>query len=923
MSCFNKVKIFFLFGIILFMTPPSYSIITYDGAVAGVNNYSSCDSITWYDSKGWPRTVYFGKVRPVDPTYVGFITRMTWYTDNGMMVTGDEADPNHSHSWGTVRGRNIYRTGFGYTINHDLSGNVSRQFTHGTNFQQSVIFQGDNHLIYRVTFDQAENNTSANRFKVTVDWFFKNGDDKIEYAITYDASPNYVSDDNPYQNDSRSPYFSFDWDGDGTTGDNEGGTSTIVPISGCSFADGKVFHTSDMLNWTYGGSSKIPYVWSWMQGNITGSDTVTRSYNAELGLVQTVSTNIHIGGGPNGGIASSGTNLPGDIDTANAWKLPYQLNAYQSWKGNRLTWQLPYNYVDGENGETTPPYQSYTVSILLDKRTEKGVTNLIVENQNIMAGNVTFSAVAGTILTSGPEGVGNPNTKTYSHVGYDDVYRTWEMTASTNVAEFNFNLASFVYKSPVFVIKGFTASVKPDVVSNTLLNVRLSEGSDYLCSLDDANDSLYLTLIGDVTGNNRIRVAFSGLPIPLAPTTFHLDSTSSNALSFSWTDNATNESAYLVYWSITTTRPSAAGMTLSSNLETATINGLNSSTLYYVWVIASNSYGKSSALSGSGTTTSGFFIAPAVFLIDDFTDGNTTANGDWGTWSEEHGGQVADATGVVSITNDSSFSNNSVLYKYHTSSGTWTYNSLTLSFSLRDLTVNDNTNLSFWVKGTGTSAVVLEIYTPLASSSNGWTRYNHSLGVLPSAWTYVSVSLKSNNFSWPSWQTNGVYGFTSAVTFANGFAWKAVTAGGLDGSIMLDNVRISTTNSMITPSPGILNVHKSYSNTTLGGLVSPSVPGATVRMNIRATNVGGTSLSKTILYDQISSNVTYSTNSIVLGTGWSVEYSTNQIPDQFWSSGNYSASLLWPKSSVRWIRWKHDSFPSGGRVSIFYDIIIR
>lgn len=84
---------------------------------------------------------------------------------------------------------------------------------------------------------------------------------------------------------------------------------------------------------------------------------------------------------------------------------------------------------------------------------------------------------------------------------------------------------------------------------------------------------------------------------PAQPTTLKVTSLLSNSISLSWTDNATNESAYLVYCNLYNQIPASPSAILSANITSFSTNGLTPSTNYFFWVKASNEYATSEAAS--------------------------------------------------------------------------------------------------------------------------------------------------------------------------------------------------------------------------------------------------------------------------------------------------------------------------------------
>jgi hypothetical protein len=133
----------------------------------------------------------------------------------------------------------------------------------------------------------------------------------------------------------------------------------------------------------------------------------------------------------------------------------------------------------------------------------------------IYRGIVDFAAIQGTLVESGREGSAHPNVKDYDIPGYNHVYRRWEYQAAANSAvAFSFNLSAGEYVNPVFRIGNYTLATAPSTLA--LNGEELSNGADYVCSLDDSNDQLYLTLARTLSGNNTIAINTTATIVPEA-----------------------------------------------------------------------------------------------------------------------------------------------------------------------------------------------------------------------------------------------------------------------------------------------------------------------------------------------------------------------------------------------------------------------
>jgi hypothetical protein len=496
---FNSITRFAL--VALFFTVSVSATITYQPDIAGVNGLTAVDKVSWTDSKGWTRSAYFAKGSSSIAMADGYITRFEYNTAAATTITLNEPSSGGDLS------------GLCYTVNHNsynLEGNGgwTIQKEQGSNFSLSTPIQGPSHLIYHVSFLQ-KGDDGSKQYKVTLNWSFYEGCDYFVYSITYDCMGQTFGDD------SRSPYSEFDWDGDGQT--------TGTPITGMSFGTAKVFMASALSttnpgnsSWTYTQANTIPYVWEWLD-----------SPSRECGYVQTQTQTQNKGGGGDWIQGTTGTVMPEN------WRIPYQMNCYQGYWGNRITWGVEY--------ASLAPFHSWTLAIMLDQKSDNGVDNLIKETERIHNGTITFTAGTngGTVVTMGHKGAGDTTTVTYSPAGFNHTLRTFEITApSGNQARFNFNLSSGTFQSPTFVVHNWTAAQPPVTVTKN--GVAQASGTGYYASVDDPNNLLFITMIGSLTGNNDILLAGQFDPtVPGSATGVSAVTLTPGVNRITWTDEAT------------------------------------------------------------------------------------------------------------------------------------------------------------------------------------------------------------------------------------------------------------------------------------------------------------------------------------------------------------------------------------------------
>lgn len=476
---------------------------TFEPDSPGVNGFTTVDKITWVDSQGLVREFYFAKQYPnaITPGVRGYVTRMTWQPDSSSARIVAEEDPSginvsNSQGWG-VNVMHMHWSQYGGT--HPIFGSGASATTtkrDGFDFTQSAVLRGEHHVIYRVRYKQYTTLQKASYDDrrwvwVTTDWFFADGLDYVIYAHTLDASAGIDSDPMRFLNNTLAPYSlltpaswknTYDWAGGRDAPDGQG------------FGDFKTFVTGDMRNWTYGGTNTIPYVWMWVT-------PLSGRGDAEAAYVQTETySQKNAGEGFANGQDASGSRLPVYPDL-NGQEYAYQLNFFDAYNSKRMTWGTRFGVLYGGFGSTRG-YWNYSLAMNLGRYTDHGTNDLIRETESIHNGMLQVSALVGSLVTSGNEGSGNPTQKTYSPAGYDHVYRTWETRAAGNTVRLRMDTGSGQYKRPTIVVRNFTASEARVTLNGAPVQVSTT--------LDDAGDSLWVTVLSTLSGNNTLEIAAAG-----------------------------------------------------------------------------------------------------------------------------------------------------------------------------------------------------------------------------------------------------------------------------------------------------------------------------------------------------------------------------------------------------------------------------
>ncbi len=150
----------------------------------------------------------------------------------------------------------------------------------------------------------------------------------------------------------------------------------------------------------------------------------------------------------------------------------------------------------------------------------------------------------------------------------------------------------------------------------------------FACNTLATSTTYYWKVLADDDNNTvvsgpvwRFTTSATGIPLPTAPTSLTATVVSSSSIRVDWTDNASNESGFVIE-SKTGAAAFATLGTVGSNIVTYTATGLQPSTLYYFRVKAQNSTGSSGYSNEASATTSagsGNIISGKIFKLADST----------------------------------------------------------------------------------------------------------------------------------------------------------------------------------------------------------------------------------------------------------------------------------------------------------------
>jgi len=374
--------------------------------------------------------------------------------------------------------------GWGYVVNH-YGGSADLSADHSGSFR--TVYAGTHHAIHEY---QVRMNPGG-PVDVTIHWFFATGRTAPVYAITFDATP---AGPNAVRADTRAPYGDLNFEG----------TVSDRSIGGVGWGDKYRFVTTgtgavtENTAWDYTQPNVVPYVQMW-----------SRQEDAEMGAVQTQSFEQHVAGGDYGSgtleadyWGKTGQPMPTD------WVWPFQLNQYELPFGStshRLAWGSNYGAIGQQSvtafGKTFSGYPrvSYSVFMVVDPKSGQPTLAQAADVEHAIGAALTASV--GTVVTSGPAGVGRTDTATYAPAGYNPLYGTWELAASSGAVTAVLDVGAGALKAPTFHVTGFSKSLATVSVDGTPL-----PSSSAFVSIDTTKGELWLTLNGTLRGQTTLNI---------------------------------------------------------------------------------------------------------------------------------------------------------------------------------------------------------------------------------------------------------------------------------------------------------------------------------------------------------------------------------------------------------------------------------
>lgn len=467
------------------------------------------DQYTWLDSQGQPRSAALVRNNQGDPRGAkgGYLERFTYTLPGG----------------GTreVRGANGFFGGFGYIVSHlkdpsTASGEDDSPLGHQFGGQYRTVFVGAHHALHEFTLNyprwgRVNNQRIKYQVPVTIQWLFATGKDHPLWSTGFDLS---VAPAGAINADTRAPYGELYFDG---------GFDTVGGV-----AWGERFHfesTSKPLT--------LNSDWTWSQSNSGAPYNLlfTQNTDAEMGLVGTRVIGKQDAGGYEGGDGrgSTSANATQRCNTSQPtyrmpcdWKWPFQSVNYSFYNNQgqldpntptaskRLAWgsdwgflgQSSYSSINGFVGSGHPQV-GYSVWVVLG--THSANPTRLLAQQMRTVDQTTLSATGATVRSGGPLGVGLSQSTTYSPIGYNPTYGTWEANLGAATVQLSFSVpAGQSLERPMLRLHG--ANQLPNSIS--LNATALVADTDYFASLDSSTGQLWITLARNLQGQAQLSLLF-------------------------------------------------------------------------------------------------------------------------------------------------------------------------------------------------------------------------------------------------------------------------------------------------------------------------------------------------------------------------------------------------------------------------------
>ncbi|HAS40522.1 MAG TPA: hypothetical protein DCS93_08585 [Microscillaceae bacterium] len=299
------------------------------------------------------------------------------------------------------------------------------------------------------------------------------------------------------------------------------------------------------------------------------SDFIVRNQN--LGEIVEQWTNMH-GAGPNPNLTNS------------------------SFNGNANITQKKYNNSNGETVVVSYDINGMGHAIAVDPgtgATQGGQTGAYANDQNFYSSYWAAEFWGITNTSGGGTAPAAPSGLTASPNSSSEISLSWTDNAN--------NETGYVVERSTSAGSGFVQVATLGANANSYTDNGLSASTIYYYRVKATNAQGSSPYSNEA--NATTQASSGGDEVPDTPSGLGTSSGSSSEINLTWTDNANNETSYVVERSTTSGSGFATIATLGANITSYADNGLAASTTYYYRVKASNGVGDSGYSNEANATT--------------------------------------------------------------------------------------------------------------------------------------------------------------------------------------------------------------------------------------------------------------------------------------------------------------------------------
>ncbi|MCY7386555.1 MAG: Ig-like domain repeat protein [Burkholderiales bacterium] len=501
------------------LTPAAAAVplsFTANNMVNGVSG----SQFAWIDSTGNTRSAHMA-TGTGGANKGGFLNQFVYRLPNNSARTVNPSSPGTG--------------GFGYIVSHlqdaALANNNNEDDSplgppqpDNLNGATQTVFAGRHHALHTYTLNYPRWGRNAMMIStkysmpVTVGWVFATGRNYPLWTVTFDMSqipPNAVSAD------TRAPYGNMNFDG----AVNEFGDGDV--IGGVGWGDVYKFRSTSAAltfnsSWTWNVANTVPHNMLW-----------TQTVDSEMGIVMTQPISQQDAGGYFGqnkwNLTSAAGNACANPATVMScdYLWPYQSVNYSFYdqngqfvpndqtKSKRLAWGANFGYLGQTNYPDRPtganrsghPRKSYSTYIVLDTHTRTPTDIQVSQMETRQLSSAAASL--GSVATTGPAGLGRPDTINYVPGGFDPIFDAWTFNASGNNATVSFTTpAPYKLHNPLIILRGYTLATEPSQIK--IGGVALVADTDFYASAVPSRNELWLTLRGQYQGTTNLEVVGAG-----------------------------------------------------------------------------------------------------------------------------------------------------------------------------------------------------------------------------------------------------------------------------------------------------------------------------------------------------------------------------------------------------------------------------